>query len=247
MGVLKRNYTGFLRHVHDEPSRWVSRLVFLLGPWFAFWIVETLNENNVFRDLYAWQVLMNLVWYYILFVACRLVLGRRRRAAAVAIGLSFAVGLVNHYILRFRGRILFPADIPAWRTAANVADGFDFSLDLYIRQAIALLVVYLFLVWVCPAQKQRERMPRWLGLLLLTVVVGYPFAFFKTDMLPALGIYTQQWVTQRNGFLLNFTVALRYSTVEKPEGYDHEAVLRLMEEYPAVEADESVTRPPISL
>lgn len=38
-------------------------------------------------------------------------------------------------------------------------------------------------------------------------------------MLPALGIYTQQWVTQANGFLLNFTVAMRYSSVDKPEDY----------------------------
>jgi len=47
-------------------------------------MVEILNENDVFSDLYAWQVLMNLIWYYIWFVVCRLVLGRRRRAAALA-------------------------------------------------------------------------------------------------------------------------------------------------------------------
>lgn len=62
-------------------------------------------------------------------------------------------------------------------------------------------------------------------------------------MLPALGIYTQQWVTQANGFLLNFTVAMRYSSVDKPEDYSRDRVLELAEEYPAVEADGSVTRP----
>ena len=44
-------------------------------------MVEILNQNDVFSDLQAWQVLMNLVWYYILFFVCRLVLGRLRRAA----------------------------------------------------------------------------------------------------------------------------------------------------------------------
>lgn len=75
-------------------DRWLARLVFLLGPWACLWMVETLNENDVFSDLYAWQVLMNMVWYYILFAVCRLVLGRNRRAAALAAhsGLSGWVG-----------------------------------------------------------------------------------------------------------------------------------------------------------
>ena len=50
-------------------------------------------------------------------------------------------------------------------------------------------------------------------------------------------------MTQANGFLLNFTVAMRYSSVDKPEDYSHDKVLELMEEYPAVEGDGSVTQP----
>ena len=226
-----------------KPGAWASRLVFLLGPWVCLWMVEILNQNDVFQDLHAWQVLMNMIWYYILFVVCRLILGRNRRAAALGAVLAFLVGLVNHYILRFRGRILFPADLSGWRTAANVADGFDYSMDWYICQAAILLVSYLFLVLVCPAQRRRARLPRWSGLLLWALIGGYCYGFFCTGALPALGIYTQQWVTQRNGFLLNFTVALRYSSVDEPRGYSEEVVLELMEQYPGVEGDDSVTRP----
>ena len=225
----------FPRLVSDwkaQPGKWMSRLVFLLGPWVCLWMVETLNENNVFEDLYAWQVAMNLVWCYMLFVACRLILGRNRRSAAVAVSLAFAVGLLNHYILRFRGRILFPADVAAWRTAANVADGFDYSMDWYMVQGAILLVSYLFLVWMCPGQKKRSKVKLWQGAVLWGIMAAYCYAFFCTSMLPSLGIFTQQWVTQRNGFLLNFTVAMRYSSVEEPEDYSEEAVLELMEEYP---------------
>ena len=236
-------FPRLFRDMREKPGKWLSRLVFLLGPWAAFWMVEILNENDVFSDLYPWQVLMNMVWYYLLFIACRLILGRRKWACTAGITLSFLVGLVNHYVLRFRGRILFPADVSGWRTAANVADGFDFSPDLYIQQAAILLVAYLFLVWACPGQKKRDRMPWLLTSLLVLAGAGYGYAFFCTDMLPNLGIYTQQWVTQANGFLLNFTVAMRYSSVDKPEGYSHDQVLELMERYPAVEGDDTVTRP----
>ena len=225
------------RDMRACPGKWGARLVFLLGPWVCLWMVETLNENDVFSDLYAWQVLMNMIWYYILFAVLRLVLGRIRRACALGICLAFLVGLVNHYVLRFRGRILFPADVTAWRTAANVADGFDYSMDAYIMQAAVLLTAYLFLVLVCPPQRKRARIPLPFALAAWGAVLGYCFAFFCTGALPALGIYTQQWVTQRNGFLLNFTVALRYSSVEKPADYSHDKVLELMEQYPALEGD----------
>ena len=237
---------GMLRlaaNVRERPEQWLSRLIFLLGPWVSFWMVEILNGNDVFSDLYSWQVLMNLIWYYLLFLLCRLILGRRRRAAATAAGLSFFVGIVNHYVLRFRGRILFPADLTAWETAANVADAFDFSLDAAMRQGAVLLAAYLFLVWMCVPQRRRDKLPRWLAGLLVLVEVGYCFVFFKTGALPALGIYTQQWVTQANGFLLNFTVALRYSALDKPEDYSRGQVLELMESYPTKAGDPSVVRP----
>ncbi len=232
-------FPRLVRDLREHPGKWASRLVFLLGPWVCLWMVEILNENDVFEDLAAWQVLMNLVWYYSLFVALRLLLGRNRRAAALSTVLAFVFGLVNHYVLRFRGRILFPADITGWRTAANVAEGFDYSLDQYIIQAAVLLVAYLFLVFVCVPQKKRAKIKLPAALVLWAVILGYGYAFFCTGMLPALGIFTQQWVTQRNGFLLNFTIALRYSSVEEPEDYSEETVLELMEEYPGLEGDPS--------
>ena len=101
-----------------------------------------------------------------------------------------------------------------------------------MTQAAILLVAFLFLALICPRRRGRAKLPRAAAVLLWVLTLGYSFAFFKTDMLPDLGIYTQQWVTQRNGFALNFTVALRYSSVEKPDGYSHDAVLELKDQYP---------------
>ena len=160
------------QNMKDEPGKWLSRLVYLLGPWFCFVTVEILNKNDLVEDFAPWQVFFNLIWYYILFFLARLLLGRRRRAGTVISLLCFAVGLVNHYVLRFRGRIIFPADLQAWRTAANVLDGFDLSFDVYCTQALIVLLSYLFLLAVCPAQKKRDPLPRRLcmALSLSTIV-----------------------------------------------------------------------------
>lgn len=49
------------RSMRGDPDRWISRLVFLLGPWAALWMVEILNENDVFQDLAAW---LSEKWLY---------------------------------------------------------------------------------------------------------------------------------------------------------------------------------------
>ena len=237
MSALHEPSRRLLRDVTEYPSKWASRLVFLLGPWVCLWMVEILNENDVFQDLAPWQVLMNMIFYYCIFIALRLILGRNRRSAAAAACFCFLFGLVNHYVLRFRGRILFPADITGWRTAANVAGGFDYSADIHITQAAILLTAYLALVFFCTPQKKRAKIPALGGIALWGTMICYCYAFFCTGMLPALDIYTQQWVTQRNGFLLNFSIALRYSSVDKPEGYSKDTVLELMEQYPGIPAD----------
>ena len=108
-----------------------------------------------------------------------------------------------------------------------------------------IVIAFLFLALVCPRRRGRAKLPRAAAVLLWVLTLGYSFAFFKTDMLPDLGIYTQQWVTQRNGFALNFTVALRYSSVEKPDGYSHDAVLKLKDQYQGRDGDEA--RQPVNL
>ena len=220
-----------------------AQLIFLLGPWVSFFVVEILNGNDVFTDLQLWQVGMNLIWYYILFVLLRLIFGRLRWAASAGMIISFAIGLTNHYILRFRGRILFPADLAGWKTAANVADAFDYSKDVAMVQAAIVMVAYLFLVYVSKPQKKRVSIKPVISIATLVLITGYIVAFFGTNMLPKMGIYTQQWMTQGNGFVLNFTVALRYSSVDKPDGYSEEAVLELLEQYPVTNGDSDAIRP----
>lgn len=61
-------FSRLANNIRTQPGKYWSRLVFLLGPWLSLWMVEILNQNDIFKDLDAWQVLMNMVWYYSLFI-----------------------------------------------------------------------------------------------------------------------------------------------------------------------------------
>lgn len=212
--------------LHDV--RTPARLLFLLGPWAAYLCVEYLNENNPFTALNGTQLLFSALWYYLIFWLCRMVTGRLKAGAASAAVLCFLMGLANHYVLEFRGRIIFPVDLMTLGTAANVAAGYDFTPDKTVWIAAGILAAYLLLLALPPRQaKGRRKLRRAAALGSCAAVAVFLYAFFCTPLLPGVGIWAQQWKTQENGFLLNFMTALRYSFVSAPEGYSPEEAQKI--------------------
>ncbi|WP_289026671.1 LTA synthase family protein [uncultured Flavonifractor sp.] len=222
-----------------EPGRWMPRALFLAGPFFSFLMVETLNENPIFHTLSPLEAALNLGWYLALYLLVRVMAGRDRRAAAVSAVLCFLVGLVDHFVLRIRGRSLWPSDLAGWRTAMNVAGTQDFSLDIYIVLAAVLLAMYLSFLLVCPHGAREGRPGRRGSAIILAGIAAYAAVFFCTGAMPALGLYPSQWDTRLNGFALNFALAARSMGFPEPEEYEREHVLELAERYPGAAGDAS--------
>ena len=211
-----------------------ARAAFLLGPWLSYIMVEVLNNNNPFTAHSTEQDLLNLIWYYLIFWLFRMILGRKVLAGGVSAVVCFLFGLANHYVLSFRGRIIFPCDLLTLDTAAVVAKSYDYTPDKQIWIALAVLGGYLLLLLLAHIvyhPKGRQRLGRKLLWGSVAGMVIYLFAFFFTPLLPTIGIYTQQWRTQQNGFLLNFTTAIRYSFVSEPDGYDADKVAQTARSY----------------
>ena len=211
-----------------------ARAAFLLGPWLSYILVEVLYNNNPFTAHSTEQDLLNLIWYYLIFWLFRMILGRKVLAGGVSAVVCFLFGLANHYVLSFRGRIIFPCDLLTLDTAAVVAKSYDYTPDKQIWIALAVLGGYLLLLLLAHIvyhPKGRQRLGRKLLWGSIAGMVIYLFAFFFTPLLPTIGIYTQQWRTQQNGFLLNFTTAIRYSFVSEPDGYDADKVAQTARSY----------------
>lgn len=219
---LSRLRLWLRRALHD--ARTPARLLFLLGPWAAYLCVEYLNENDPFSALNGTQLLFSALWYYLIFWVCRLAAGRLKAGAGAAAVLCFLAGLANHYVLEFRGRIIFPVDLMTLGTAANVAASYDYTPDKNVWIAAGILAAYLLLLALPPRQARgRQKLRRVTAFGSWAAIAVFLYAFFCTPLLPSAGIWAQQWKTQANGFLLNFMTALRYSFVSAPDGYSPDA------------------------
>ena len=202
--------------------RWAA---FAAGPLLAFVLVEQMNYNYlIWEELSALQIGLNLVWYYMTAGLLYLATGRVRLTAGLTTGLFVFVGLANRYIIRFRGRTIFPGDLLSLRTAANVAGNYDYTPDVVQLRCLLVCALFLLLLWKVPKRPGRQR-PRWKAALPLTALSAvYLVIFFRTDFLRWAEIEPSLWTTRGNGFVLNFSVCLRYSGVEEPEGYSQEAL-----------------------
>lgn len=211
----------------------VSWVIFALMPLLSFTLVELLNYNQPWSTFSTLQIALNLAWYYMGLLFWYLITGRPLLAAWISLVAAWLIGMVNRYVVRFRGRIIFPADLLTLRTAANVAGNYDYTPDeVQIRTGAVVLVVLIILA-VLPVYKGRRKAVWKVGAPGAALSLAFLLLFFATDAVSNAGIKPSLWATQGNGLALNFTLCLRYSQVSAPEGYDQETVTTLMEDYPS--------------
>lgn len=214
--------------IPERAATWLGRLIFWLSPILAFFLVEILNYADSLSPLSTLQIALNLPFYYIPLFLFYFLRGRRvDRAVRWSLGLCWGIGMVNHYLLRFRGRALFPADLLTLRTAANVAGNYDYYLDS--RQLCSLLVVAAVFAALALLPLNREKKKRtWRTRLAAGTAalcsVGFLVLLFGTSFANDHGIATELWTTRGNGFFLNFSLCLKDSRVAKPEGYSAQAL-----------------------
>ena len=212
-------------HLGDRAAARCRWAALLLGPLLAFLLVEQMNYNYlVWEELSALQIALNLVWYYMAAGLLYLVTGRVRLTAGLTTGLFVFVGLANRYIIHFRGRTIFPGDLLSLQTAANVAGNYDYTPDAVQLHCLLALALFLLLLWKVPKRPGRQR-PHWQAALpVAALCAAYLAVFFQTDFLRQVEIEPSLWTTRGNGFVLNFSVCLRYSSVEEPEDYSQETL-----------------------
>ena len=231
----------------EKQYRFLSVLLWLLGPILCFLTVEYMIGNVGYFPFHCAlttpkEIILNLIWYYMAAILFYLAFGRIKASAIATVVVFLIIGLTDSYFFAFRGRVLFPSDFMAIRTAANVIGEYNFLPSL--SQLLGTLTLIGYLVGLCLVPvKKGPRRPKWfvsLGTVLL--FTGYILFFFYSPFLTWTGfeakLWTSLWQTKQNGVVLNFTINLRFSSVEKPDDYD-----QLIEGYTEEYRSEALTLP----
>ena len=217
-------------------------VIAFLAPIFTLYLSEFLIHNP-FETMKLPAHLLNIVFYEILMIFLVFIFGRVRCALMVETTFFMVIGIANYFILKFRPSPIVPWDIFSIKTAAGVADNFKYILDPLAIILIIALIVLLVMEFFFTDNKRIFKWKIQLGGIFVISLVLYLFVHmlhqdttvsrFKLNN----KLFASTEMTMKNGTAVAFLMQLEYLVVEKPEGYEAEAVKEMLESYESDNTD----------
>lgn len=140
------------------------------------------------------------------------------------------LGILNHYLVRFRGAPFCVADIKAARTAGNVFMTYNYMPDIYILVAIAdLLVWYILLKKTYEDNRAEEKVKRrnpWNLAVSAVMLLGCIWLFGGAYQ----AVYAATGQFAKDSYLADLLADALGSTEMYPEGYSSKEAERILQE-----------------
>ena len=209
--------------------------VLALMPIVCFYLMEFMLRNP-FEKMKGPLQWLNILFFELfalfLFFAFRSVKIAIRIEAAV----SLFIGLLTYFVVSFRGAPVMPWDIFSIKTAASVANNYEYKLS---GKVAWIVFIFILIIVLCRFIKEKTKMPMWLriggafvmaaGLVMATLYVQTPKAVKDFKIYDKL--FTPLTMTYKDGTVVAFLLECQYLSVEKPAGYQEKKVEELLVSY----------------
>lgn len=217
----------------QNRRRIVSFFLLFAVPIIIFYLME-FYTHNPFETMLPGIQCLNIIFFE-LVMALGLFIFKKGRIALWVEAVIFAiVGLVNYFVLDFRSAPVMPWDILSVKTAASVADNYNYRLDKQAAIVLALFALVLLISSYCDISVTFIKLRvsgTLISFILLTVFVNYTQS---NDCLYRFRLYdklfTPTTMTYKDGTVVAFCMQLQYLFVEKPEGYSKERAEEILQE-----------------
>ncbi len=162
---------------------------------------------------------------------------------------STVFAVANYFVILFRGIGLLAVDLFTMQTAANVAEGYSYTLKWRVYILIIVSIAICFLVTRLGKCTATPKWWRIVPVLLAVVMVwnGYN-KFFETNIHDKdykIKYFKPQETYKTNGMYITFVKSIKDLIVKKPKGYSIAKVKEIAKKYPATEKDKNKKSPNI--
>lgn len=227
-------------------SRELNLILLIFIPAAALCCMEF--YTHVPWDLSIPVFLLNLGFYYLVYLFCSAVAGSWAGGYRAATLLFMAAGLTNYCVVSFRSSPIVPWDIYSIGTAFSVAGNYRLEIT---GKLILVLAGFLILAALGGhiGGKFQKRPVRIGGVfLLLLALAGYGKAIQTDQVVEAVGLdttlFTPNVLYRNNGLVGGFLGNMKYLRVEKPDGYSAGAVEEIAGNYQTEETKENLSEMP---
>ena len=228
----------------NRTKKIIDIVLLLLLPIIIFYTMEFFLRNP-FEKMRVGIQILNIAFFelmaLILFFATKSV----RIAIRIEAVAALLIGLIDYFVVQFRSNPVMPWDIYSIKTAAVVADNYDYSLEPRALICAIIMILVFASTWFIP-KWDKMIVPVRIGgsiiglalLVLLTNYVQTPQAVKTFRLYDKL--FTPNTMTYKDGTVVAFLMQCQYLKVEEPEGYSRENAEALLADV------ESVVNDPIS-
>lgn len=212
--------------IPDRVRENLSLLLFLAAPAFCVGSIEFLHNNTVAKMQFLF-VFLNYFLILTVFMLLYFLINQVTWTIVLGTGMFTFYGLLYSFVKEFRGNGLRASDIYAVQTAANVAEGYILNFTEKRMKAI-LWAVFFVVICFYVFHKNRKKDRIVTGALSLCFLSILSSLVANEQFLDKYSVKPYLWELEASekdhGALLDFAAGLPFLKVEKPEGYQREAV-----------------------
>ena len=215
-------------------KRIFSYFLLLFLPAVIFYSMEFFLCNPFEKQRFPIQLLN--IFFFELFAVLGLCLLKKAKYILRILCVIFSLaGLVNYFVLSFRGTPFMPWDLLSLRTAASVADNYSYKIEGKIILLLLLFLLLFFVSGQCDIIIRKRKLRVSVMMLSLFLLAG-TYTYVQSDSaLKAFRFYdklfTPTTMTYRNGTLVTLILQAKYLFVEKPDGYTAKEAELLLSTY----------------
>lgn len=216
----------------------ISLLLVILPPAACFYLMECYSHNP-FMVVRPWAQFFNIVLFLLVTIVLFLLTGKLKTAHRIVYDVAMIYGIANSYVVRFRTNPIVPWDIFSWKTAASVADNYNFMPDT--RMVVVTLVFLVAIALFHFIKVKVTRFVFWKRLIpaALVAVVLSLFAgtlqqeSFQNSHRLYNKLFTPVYMTDVDGMAVTFVMNLAYMSIDKPEHYSDSEAQAVLDSYGA--------------
>jgi len=216
---------------------WLNIAYMLLVPFIGVYMEEYI-WNESLSELTIPVFLLNYVLILVPTVAGVFIFRNASMAYAVIMSVCWLYGMVNHYVLEFKGCPPLCSDLRAAGTAISVVDGYEFWLcDSIVLGTIiyTYMIIVLLFFPPCHIEIQKRRKKVFLSLCGAAGLAISFFGIYNFNIQKNLGLSINAWSPEisfsTNGAPVTLLINVQNMNVDKPEGYSKSYAQDILSQY----------------
>ena len=207
----------------------LSVILYLALPFCALYALE--NYTHVITDLSPMILVLNLLFFYLLYGFAAFLSGSVRRGFQIATLVPMLFGLTNYFVVSFRGSPIVPWDLLSLGTAVSVADNYTFTLSWKAAASVLMFIWMILIVSKSSVTFRNWKIRFAVAAVWLIGLGGYVSGIQKSSVQSFFGmdttLFTLNVLYRNNGIAAAFLGNLRFLNIEEPSGYSVKKVAEI--------------------